>query len=207
MAPPIHRPCTLRLSDNVQYGAANKAADGYYARMKRLMKSAPSAEGESEDGVATDEAALTAYGFGHARVEYNGQEITDLEWRSEKSREMFFFFLCNRRGLRKEEIVAVLWPDMPEEKTTSAFHSNMYRLRKALYTDIISKESGRYQLDPGGDFVEFGPAEMLCVPSFKILPTPTPTMGAPGFAVLIALMSGTGVAVWWVARRRSGVHA
>ncbi|MCI0832927.1 MAG: tetratricopeptide repeat protein, partial [Chloroflexi bacterium] len=136
----------------VQYGAANKVADGYYARMKKLMKSAPSAEGESEDGVATDEAALTAFGFGHARVEYNGQEITDLEWRSEKSREMFFFFLCNRRGLRKEEIVAVLWPDMPEEKTTSAFHSNMYRLRKALYTDIISKESGRYQLDPGGDF-------------------------------------------------------
>ncbi|MCI0820600.1 MAG: tetratricopeptide repeat protein, partial [Chloroflexi bacterium] len=137
----------------VQYGAANKAADGYYARMKRLMKSAaPGAEGESEDGVATDEATLTAFGFGHARVEYNGQEITDLEWRSEKSREMFFFFLCNRRGLRKEEIVAVLWPDMPEEKTTSAFHSNMYRLRKALYTDIISKESGRYQLDPGGDF-------------------------------------------------------
>ncbi|MCH8051007.1 MAG: tetratricopeptide repeat protein [Chloroflexi bacterium] len=136
----------------VQYGAANKAADGYYARMKKLMKSAPSAEGESEDGVATDEATLTAFGFGHARVEYNGQEITDLEWRSEKSREMFFFFLCNRRGLRKEEIVAVLWPDMPEEKTTSAFHSSMYRLRKALYTDIISKESGRYQLDPSGDF-------------------------------------------------------
>lgn len=137
----------------VQYGAANKAADGYYARMKKLMKSAvPGAEGESEEGVATDDATLTAYGFGHARVEYNGQEISDLEWRSEKSREMFFFFLCNRRGLRKEEIVAALWPDMPEEKTTSAFHSNMYRLRKALYKDIISKESGRYQLDPNGSF-------------------------------------------------------
>jgi two-component SAPR family response regulator len=136
----------------VQYGAANKAADGYYARMKKLMKSAPSVDGESEDGVTADEATLTAFGFGHARVEYNGQEVTDLEWRSEKSREMFFFFLCNRRGLRKEEIVSVLWPDMPEEKTTSAFHSNMYRLRKALYTDIISKESGRYQLDPSGDF-------------------------------------------------------
>ncbi len=137
----------------VQYGAANKAADGYYARLKKLMKGAtPAAEGDSDDGVATDEAAVTGFGFGHARVEYNGQEVTDLEWRSEKSREMFFFFLCNRRGLRKEEIVAALWPDMTEEKTTSAFHSNMYRLRKALYKDIISKESGRYQLDPNGSF-------------------------------------------------------
>jgi ATP/maltotriose-dependent transcriptional regulator MalT/DNA-binding SARP family transcriptional activator len=137
----------------VQYGAANKAADGYYARMKKLMKGAAAgAEAESEDGVATDDATLTGFGFGHARVEYNGQEVTDLEWRSEKSREMFFFFLCNRRGLRKEEIVTALWPDMPEEKTTSAFHSSMYRLRKALYKDIISKESGRYQLDPNGSF-------------------------------------------------------
>ncbi len=137
----------------VQYGAANKAADGYYARMKKLMKgTAPGVESESEDGTAADDSTLRGFGFGHARVEYNGQEITDLEWRSEKSREMFFFFLCNRRGLRKEEIVAALWPDMPEEKTTSAFHSNMYRLRKALYKDIISKESGRYQLDPNGSF-------------------------------------------------------
>jgi two-component SAPR family response regulator len=66
---------------------------------------------------------------------------------------MFFFFLCNRRPLRKEEIVAALWPDLPDEKTTSAFHSNMYRLRKALYQDCIAKESGRYILDPRGQFV------------------------------------------------------
>lgn len=134
----------------IQYGAANKAADGYYIRMKRLIKGSAtdSAEGEGEESAASEGEALQAYGFGHARVEYNGHEISDLEWRSEKSREMFFFFLAQRRGLRKEEIVAALWPDMPEEKTTSAFHSNMYRLRKALYQDVIAKDSGRYGLDP-----------------------------------------------------------
>ncbi|HEX2521572.1 MAG TPA: BTAD domain-containing putative transcriptional regulator, partial [Terriglobia bacterium] len=73
-------------------------------------------------------------------------------WRSEKSKEMFFFFLCNRRPLRKEEIVAALWPDLPDEKTTSAFHSNMYRLRKAIYQECIAKDSGRYILDPRGHF-------------------------------------------------------
>jgi two-component SAPR family response regulator len=65
---------------------------------------------------------------------------------------MFFFFMANRRALRKEEIVAALWPDMPDAKTTSAFHSNMYRLRKALYQDVIAKESGRYILDPQATF-------------------------------------------------------
>lgn len=137
----------------VQYGAANKAADGYYGRMKKQMKGIAMPE-EGEDAVAgNDTPTVTAFGFGHAQVEYNGHEVSDLEWRSEKSREMFFFFLCNRRGLRKEEIVAALWPDLPDAKTTSAFHSNMYRLRKALFQDVIAKESGRYLLDPNAAFV------------------------------------------------------
>jgi LuxR family transcriptional regulator, maltose regulon positive regulatory protein len=96
--------------------------------------------------------ALPAYGFGNLRVEMNGREITDLEWRSEKAKEMFFFFLTQNRPLRKEEIVSALWPDLPEEKTTSAFHSNMYRMRKALYQEVVAKDSGRYVLDPKGVF-------------------------------------------------------
>lgn len=82
----------------------------------------------------------------------NEREVTDLEWRSEKSKEMFFLFLCNRRPLRKEEIVAALWPDLPEEKTGSLFHSNLYRLRQALYPGCIAKDSGRYILDPQENF-------------------------------------------------------
>jgi two-component SAPR family response regulator len=135
----------------VQYGAANKAGDSYYIRMKKLVKGAGGEAGEAgsgEEPITAEGETLQAFGFAHARVEYNGHEISDLEWRSEKSREMFFFFMTQRRGLRKEEIVAALWPDMAEDKTTSAFHSNMYRLRKALYQDVIAKESGRYGLDP-----------------------------------------------------------
>jgi two-component SAPR family response regulator len=82
----------------------------------------------------------------------NGREVTDLEWRSEKGKEMFFFFLCNRRPLRKEEIVTALWPELPDEKTGSLFHSNLYRLRQALYPECIAKDSGRYILDPQGSF-------------------------------------------------------
>ena len=144
----------------VQYAAANKLAGGYFGRLLKTMKGArqaalpvqmeaPSAEAGSEAG---SEAGIRAFGFGNLRIEIGGREITDLEWRSEKSKEMFFFFLCNRRPLRKEEIVAALWPDLPDDKTTSAFHSNMYRLRKALYAECIAKDSGRYILDPRGRF-------------------------------------------------------
>ncbi|MCH7835675.1 MAG: tetratricopeptide repeat protein [Chloroflexi bacterium] len=139
----------------VQYAAANKLADGYYARMLKAIKSTAPAPAGSGDQAAEQEAAasgLAAYGFGHLRVEMNGREVTDLEWRSEKSKEMFFFFICNRRPLRKEEIVAALWPDLPDEKTSSLFHSNLYRLRQALYPECIAKDSGSYILDPQGSF-------------------------------------------------------
>ncbi|MEO8456349.1 MAG: tetratricopeptide repeat protein [Chloroflexota bacterium] len=147
----------------VQYASANKIADGYYARMLKLTKTGGAAVPpviEREDGgeltaPAVDEGTrlIFAYGLGNLRVELEGREISDLEWRSEKSKEMFFFFLANRTPLRKEEIVTALWPDMAEDKTTSAFHSNMYRLRKALYQDVIAKDSGRYVLDPQARFV------------------------------------------------------
>jgi len=140
----------------IQYAAANKLADGYYARVLKLIKtpqavsrtelSAESTEQETTDGIR-------AYGFGQPRAVVGGHEVQDLEWRSEKSKEMFFFFLCNRRPLRKEEIVTALWPDLSGDKTSSAFHSTLYRLRQALYPECIAKESGRYILDPQGRFV------------------------------------------------------
>lgn len=142
----------------VQYASANKLADGYFTRMLKLVKTPAAADGETEGDATPEQAAAASsaihtFGFGHLRVEMGGREVTDLEWRSEKSKEMFFFFITNRRALRKEEIVASLWPDMPDAKTTSAFHSNMYRLRKALYQDVIAKESGRYILDPQAAFL------------------------------------------------------
>ncbi len=141
----------------VQYAAANKLAGEYFARLLKTMKgsrkaAAPVQVEAIESAPETQTEAVHAYGFGNVRVELAGREITDLEWRSEKSKEMFFYFLCNRRPLRKEEIVAALWPDLPHEKTTSAFHSNMYRLRKALYPEVIAKDSGRYILDPRSQF-------------------------------------------------------
>jgi ATP/maltotriose-dependent transcriptional regulator MalT/DNA-binding SARP family transcriptional activator len=144
-----------RASLLVQYAAANKLADGYYTRMLKSVKTVvavPVAAAEQSEEEAAAASGLSAYGFGHLRVELNGREVTDLEWRSEKSKEMFFFFLSQKRPLRREEIVNALWPDMPDDKTSSLFHSNLYRLRQALNPEVIAKDSGRYILDPHGSF-------------------------------------------------------
>jgi DNA-binding SARP family transcriptional activator len=140
----------------VQYGAANKVADGFYARLLKQIKASPapreSDQAEEEGPAARRLPRIEAYAFGHLRVYLDGREVSDLEWRSEKSKEMFLFFLANPRPLRKEEVVAALWPEIPEDKTNSAFHSNLYRLRQALHPECIVKDSGCYILNPEGDF-------------------------------------------------------
>ncbi|MFQ6019612.1 MAG: tetratricopeptide repeat protein, partial [Dehalococcoidia bacterium] len=138
----------------VQYGAANKVADGFYTRLLKQTK-VTQASGEAEpaaEGEAGRLPKIEAFCFGHLRVCLDGREVSDLEWRSEKSKEMFFFFIANPRPLRREEIVAAIWPDLPEDKTSSAFHSNLYRLRKALHPECIVKDGGRYLLNPQGSF-------------------------------------------------------
>ncbi|MBI1885212.1 MAG: tetratricopeptide repeat protein [Chloroflexi bacterium] len=133
----------------VQYAAANKAADGYYGRLLKQVKAGGAqTEAAPEDAGDGRLPAIEAYGFGNVRVVVAGREVSDLEWRSEKSKEMFFFFLANRRPLRKEEVIAALWPDLPDDKTTSSFHSTLYRLRQALHPECIAKDSGCYLLNP-----------------------------------------------------------
>ncbi|HXG35733.1 MAG TPA: tetratricopeptide repeat protein, partial [Dehalococcoidia bacterium] len=137
----------------VQYAAANKVAGGYYSQVLKKLKATPAdPEDKAEEAPAGRFPRLEAFGFGNVRVLLDGREISDLEWRSEKSKEMFLFFLAQGRPLRREEIVTALWPDMAEEKTSSLFHSTLYRLRQALYSECIAKDSGSYLLNPQGRF-------------------------------------------------------
>jgi two-component SAPR family response regulator len=80
-----------------------------------------------------------------------GRRVLDFEWQSEKSKEMFLFL---RRGepARKEEILVALWPDLARDKCNSSFHSTLYRLRRALYTECVVEQTGRYVLNPRGRF-------------------------------------------------------
>lgn len=81
-----------------------------------------------------------------------GREVHDEQWASARAKEMFFLLLEHKTGIRKEEAVEFLYPDLPREKCNSAFHSNLYRVRKALYQDSVVKKDGIYVLNPEGTF-------------------------------------------------------
>jgi two-component SAPR family response regulator len=95
---------------------------------------------------------VVAQSLGQLRVTVGDREVTDEDWASARAKELFFLFLANRDGLRKEEAVERLYPDLSPEKCNSAFHSNVYRIRRALYPDSVIKRQGAYVLNPEGEF-------------------------------------------------------
>jgi ATP/maltotriose-dependent transcriptional regulator MalT/DNA-binding SARP family transcriptional activator len=122
--------------------------------------------------------AVVARSLGHVSVSVGGREVTEEAWASARAKELFFLFLANRSGLRKEEAVELLYPELPPEKCNSAFHSNLYRLRKALYADSVVKRDGGYVLNPDGAFTWDVEAFEETVARAEALPSGSPERAA-----------------------------
>ncbi|MCC6381883.1 MAG: AAA family ATPase [Dehalococcoidia bacterium] len=95
---------------------------------------------------------VVARSLGATQVSVGQREVPDEAWASVRAKEMFFMFLWKRAGLRKEEAVEQLYPEQDAEKCNSLFHSNLYRVRKALYPESIVRRDGAYMLNPEGTF-------------------------------------------------------
>lgn len=138
---------------------------GQWAATRRATSPALKAFISQQSWVGTEDAELvsaaapgrlplvSARSLGRVSVSLDGRELSDEDWASARAKEMFFLLLAHRDGLRKEEAVEHLYPELPREKCNSAFHSNLYRVRHALYQESVVKGAdGMYQLNPEGTF-------------------------------------------------------
>lgn len=91
---------------------------------------------------------LQIYALGPAKVLRDGQPITNAQWESATSKEMFFLLLEHPCGLRKDQILEIFWQDKPLQRADSNFHSTLHRLRRALSKNSILHEDGWYRLNP-----------------------------------------------------------
>ena len=132
-------------------GSRNLAGTAFRALLER----------QSIQGLGTEPALdetpgkfppVVARSLGSVSVAVGGRTVTDEAWASVRAKELFFLFLSNRSGLRKEEAVEMLYPELSPEKCNSAFHSNLHRLRRALYQESVVKQDGTYVLNPAGEF-------------------------------------------------------
>ena len=149
------RPFAAGAKEMIDYALVRHVADGL---LSGLTDEHPAgAQGVADDAPAVDPGmlpAVRAFAFGRGSVLVGERQVSDLEWRSEKSKEMFFFLLSRQEPVSKDEIFAALWPDLPESKCNSNFHSSLYRLRRAIYHECVIREAGgAYAVNPKGVFL------------------------------------------------------
>lgn len=95
--------------------------------------------------------SLRIFGFGRGRVERGGKEIPISEWEAATTRQMLFYLLIHPSRSR-DQIAAVLWPELSASKVKATFHATKFRLKRALGREVLHFEDGCYQIHPGLDY-------------------------------------------------------
>jgi len=139
--------------DVLRFGAARRVGGEVFSRVVARLTRLPLAYEEPESSMAEKKGLallpdLRAIGFGAPRVVLDTYEITDVEWRSRKAKELFFYLLCNNRPLCNEEILDALWPEASLGLSDSALKTSIYRLRQAVFYECVLVESGGYRINP-----------------------------------------------------------
>jgi ATP/maltotriose-dependent transcriptional regulator MalT/DNA-binding SARP family transcriptional activator len=82
--------------------------------------------------------------LGNPEVQVDGRVV---HWAVIKSRDLFFYLVENKQGVRKEQLGAIFWPDHSPARLESAFRSTLYRLRRDVLKDCILFDNGLYQFN------------------------------------------------------------
>ncbi len=150
-------PDASRMLPLVRYAASKRVGNGRFQEVWHKVvepKLAPSSV--ARDNAVPDRAKplprVEAFALGESSVLVDSRKVSDLEWRSRKSKEMFFYLLSHRREATKEQILETLWPEVASPRGHSSVHAAAYRLRRALYDGCLAQEGGRYYLCPDGEF-------------------------------------------------------
>ncbi|KAB3533508.1 AAA family ATPase [Alkaliphilus serpentinus] len=66
-----------------------------------------------------------------------------------KAEALFFYLVCNKREATRDELVNLLWADVPEDVGKKNLRNTMYKIRKAFNLDIIiSPQKSVVMLNP-----------------------------------------------------------
>jgi LuxR family maltose regulon positive regulatory protein len=146
-----------RMSPLIEYAASKRLGDGRFLQLRRkvIARQAQGHKMSSEPHDLSGKPTLPkveAFALGQAAVLIDGRKVTDTEWRSKKSKELFFYLLSHRQGAKREQIFDALWPEVIGAKCNSCFYTTVYRLRKALYDECLKLENERYCLNNDGEF-------------------------------------------------------
>ena len=90
--------------------------------------------------------------FGKAQVHLSNKLVTNSDWQTQISRNMFFLFLAHPEGLTKEQVGLFFWPDATPDELKLRFKNTLYRLRRAVGRQGILLLEDYYQFNWSLDY-------------------------------------------------------
>jgi ATP/maltotriose-dependent transcriptional regulator MalT/DNA-binding SARP family transcriptional activator len=97
---------------------------------------------------------LSIFALGKSQVKVDGKPVTSPTWVNQKrARELFFLLLTHlNKGMTREEIGIILWPESSTEQLRLQFRNTIYYLRYALGQDVIISTEHRYSFNGDLDY-------------------------------------------------------
>jgi LuxR family maltose regulon positive regulatory protein len=138
----------------VHYGVSLGIGEGRFVRVLEKiralneMEQAKDIADKSKSSNLKTKHDIVAHALGCSKVILNNHQIKDIDWRSSRAKEMFFYLLIYPGGRTREQISAALWPDSSPAKGSSNFHINLFRARRALFPGVFSLEDSKYKINP-----------------------------------------------------------
>jgi len=117
------------------------------ARARAFEHTAQAVLQQASPPEAESEEPLRIFGFGRGRVERGGEEIPPSDWEAAATRQMLFYLLTHSPRSR-DQIAAVLWPELPAPKVKATFHTTKFRLKRALGREVPHFDGRCYQIHP-----------------------------------------------------------
>ncbi len=95
---------------------------------------------------------LTFQALGPVQVMIGDKCVTGAEWEARVARDLLFCLLAHPKGLTREEIGVLFWPEHTPAQLKLQFKKTIYRLRRALGQDVVSLVEERYQFNRTLDY-------------------------------------------------------
>lgn len=90
--------------------------------------------------------------LGRFAVERGGQPVPEREFGRQKARTLLTVLACGRGGVHREELVGILWPELPAKRGLAALHTTLHALRRVLEPHLSSKEPSSVIVAEGSSY-------------------------------------------------------
>ncbi len=123
--------------------------------LKRAQHPTPSVKDlvQPEPEMTSEKHTIHVSSLNEGAVHINGRPLSPRAW-SWVGAKALFYFIVDRKRVKKSDIALEFWPDFSAGKVNSNFHATLWRVRKGLeIKNLIAYENNYYQINSVVDVI------------------------------------------------------